>query len=91
MTGQAMAMRMCLARLGAQHAVAPSQPRILTLLEPVDHDMRVSGIAVLPTIDLERTKFRSYAFSILPWSKDFPPLRYRHGAQDVGRIESLKL
>ena len=40
--------------------------------------------------DLERFAFRGWAFLILPWQKDFPPLCLKHDtSRTVGRIERL--
>ena len=40
--------------------------------------------------DLDRCAFRGWAFLILPWQKDFPPLCLKHDtSRTVGRIERL--
>jgi hypothetical protein len=90
MSGEAMQMRWRLARLAQQHRLALPEPCILPLSEPVDGPVIIEGIAAATSVDLERTRFRRYAFPILPWSKDFPPLLFRHTEQVAGEVVSLE-
>lgn len=92
MTGEAMRMRMQLARLAQQHRLAP-QAVMIPLSAPVDGPQILEGYASTIDVDLERTKFRPFAFcnpSLLLKGYKQPPLLYRHDeSQPAGEIQSL--
>jgi HK97 family phage prohead protease len=92
MSGEAMAMRVALAKLAVHHGIAP-KPCIIPLSDPVDYPVVVEGYASTVDIDLDRTRFRAYAFCnpfLLLKGYDLPPLLYKHDPEQVaGKIESL--
>jgi hypothetical protein len=55
------------------------------LLEPVDHDVMITGFASTPDRDRQFMKFRSRS---LFWPRKEIPLRYCHG-EEAGTIEEL--
>lgn len=92
MSGEAFQMRVQLAKLASRHKIAP-RPTIIPLTAPVDHALTMDGLASTTDIDLERTKFRAYAFCnpcLLFKGRELPPLLYKHDeSQPAGKIESL--
>jgi hypothetical protein len=85
--GQAMRMKVELARLVTKHGVAPSPPVTIPLAPPVDGPVILSGYCSTPHVDLERVRFRPFALGWLPWR--MPLLCHRHGAVEVGEIHEL--
>lgn len=92
MSGEAFQMRVQLAKLACHYKIAP-RPTIIPLTAPVDHALTMDGLASTTDIDLERTKFRAYAFCnpcLLFKGRELPPLLYKHDeSQPAGKIESL--
>ncbi|AJA61041.1 MULTISPECIES: hypothetical protein [Bradyrhizobium] len=92
MSGEAFQMRVQLAKLASRYKIAP-RPTLIPLTAPVDHALTVDGLASTTDIDLERTKFRAYAFCnpcLLFKGRELPPLLYKHDeSQPAGKIESL--
>ena len=89
-TGQALRMRLQLARLAVRHGVAPAPLRIEPLSAPTDTAMQLAGIAAANSVDSERLRFRPYAFLLPSMLKQpAPPLLYRHRAP-AGHITVLE-
>jgi hypothetical protein len=72
--GAAMSMRLALARLAVQHQLAPKKPCIVPLIDPIDYPVTVQGYASTAGINLDRTRFRSHAFTVPPWLRELPRL-----------------
>jgi hypothetical protein len=86
--GQALRMRYQLAQLRRQHQVTPAA-HVIPLAPASDCPMIVEGIAAHTDTDLDRCKFRAYAFTLLPWAKP-PPLYCQHNTdRTVGTIDHL--
>jgi hypothetical protein len=85
--GQALRMKVELARLAARHGVAPSPPVSVPSAPPSAGPQILAGFASTPHVDLERVRFRPFALGWLPWR--MPPLCHRHGAAEVGVITEL--
>jgi hypothetical protein len=81
MTGLALELRLRLRRLQREHQSAP-QPVTVALTAPVDQPQVVEGFAATTDIDLDRVKFRRYAFT---WTT--PVLLYKH-IEPAGRMSS---
>ena len=60
MTGEAMRMRMQLARLAQQHRLVPKSFAPTELLPPIDGDVIVAGLVAPAVIDNERTMFAAH-------------------------------
>jgi hypothetical protein len=60
MTGEAFSMQIQLARLARQYNVA-TEPRRIPLLDPIDGEIIVQGLASTTDLDLDRVRFRRYA------------------------------
>jgi hypothetical protein len=92
MSGEAMAMRLALARLAVRHGVAP-RPHIIPLADPIDGPLDIAGYASTADVDLDRVAFRRYAFcnpALLLPTYARPPLLNKHNeAQVAGTIDSL--
>ncbi len=92
MSGEAMRMRIELAKLGVRHGVA-ARPCSIPLLDPIDGPVDVQGLASTSDIDLDRVAFRRYAFCnpcLLIKNYARPPLLYKHDeTQIAGEIDSL--
>jgi hypothetical protein len=87
--GEALKMRYQLCELARRHRIPDPAPiATVPLLEPVEHDLIVEGLAATPDVDRHRMKFRPWCFSFLPWEK-LPPLRYRH-AEPAGELEDMR-
>ncbi len=88
----AMTMRLALARLAVRHGIA-AKPCSLPLFDPVDGPLDVEGLASTVDVDLDRARFRAYAFcnlSLFLKGYALPPLLYRHDETQVaGEIDSL--
>src|SRR3954447_9919121 len=82
----ALGMQLVLRKLMARHNVIP-EPHIVPLLEPVDHDMILSGFASTDDLDLMQQKFRKWAFTLGRF-EPLPPLLFRHG-EPAGEILEL--
>jgi hypothetical protein len=89
--GQALRMKYQLAQLARRHRVAAPDvdPAPLPLLPAVDHDVFVEGFATTPDVDLQRTRFRGWCFSFLPWERK-PPLLLRHAGEPVGEVLDMR-
>jgi hypothetical protein len=76
MTGEAMRMRMQLARLAQRHGHTPKSFTPTDPLPPIDGDVIVEGLASLAVIDNQRTKVAAHCW--MPFRKSIP-LLFRHG------------
>ena len=83
----ALAMQSELRRLMQKHGVATPETVNVPPLDAPDHDIIVEGIAADDSIDLQRMKFRKWAFTLMA-TDPLPPLLFRHGepAGEVFRI-----
>jgi hypothetical protein len=89
-TGQALQMRLQLAQLAQKHRPPQTQPVIVPLLPPVDHDLIFEGYASTPDIDAERMRFAARCW--MPIKKQNVPLFFRHDkSQIAGKIEDLRI
>jgi hypothetical protein len=83
--GQALRMRYQLHELARRHRIPDSAPiATMVLLEPVEHDLIVEGLAATADGDRHHMKFRPW----LPW-KPKPPLLFRH-AEPAGELLDMQ-
>jgi hypothetical protein len=82
----ALAMRWQLRQLQHRHRLQP-QPCIIALTAPTDRPMILNGYASTTDIDLDRCRFRGWAFTWLPWAKP-PPLLFKH-KEPAGTVDAL--
>ena len=79
-TGNAVRMQMDLNALIKARGVEKLAPKFLPLLDPVDHDVEVSGLASTTDVDLSHQKFRGWALCshAIMLRHEVPPLLYKH-------------
>ena len=88
MSGEALQMRLRLARLMREHQVSNS-PASIPLSPPADGPMILDGYASTCDLDLERVKMRGWAF-VWPLRCERVPLLWKHDLSDVaGTVDEL--
>jgi hypothetical protein len=91
--GQAMAMRLALAKLAVRHGVALPAPAMLPLTPPADDGpLLIEGVAdVAGNVDHTRMMFAPRAFTLPMIKSRMPRLLYRHSAESLaGTVDDLR-
>ena len=68
----ALEMRLTVKHLMRRHGIAP-EPCIVPLTAPHPHPMTLDGFASTNDLDLDRCRFRRYAFTLLSWTVNLGP------------------
>jgi hypothetical protein len=94
MSGEALAMRVQLARLQQRFNIAPAPVLIPLRQDTIDGPVILEGLASTGDVDLTRMKFRGYAFiNHCTYLSGYPkpPLLWKHDAAQVaGEIQTLR-